>query len=175
MNLDNYVIAQVGRTVGLHGDLKLHLLTDFPKQIRSGNVFESDRGTLEISDWNPTQRRVRFVGYTTPEAARKLTNARLYVSEKQTRETISLNPGEYFWFDIIGCHVVEKDNILGTVKEIERLPGTDYLDISTDASLIQSGLPGTFLLPYLPRYIQSVDLERKRIEVIGARDVLEAS
>ena len=52
MSNDSSLIAQIGRTVGLWGDLKFHLHTDFPEQFKIGTSYQSDRGTLTISDIN---------------------------------------------------------------------------------------------------------------------------
>ncbi len=170
-----FPIAQIGRTVGLNGDLKLHLLTDFPEQFRPGATFHSDRGELTIAAYNPRRGLVRFEGYDTPESARKLTNAKLWSDEEATRRECPLGEGEYYWFDIIGCTVLEGKTRLGRVAEIQRLQGVDYLRIDTDAALTEAGLPESFLIPYIPRYIVSVDTDAKTIATRDAREILEAS
>ncbi len=175
MDRDRFPIARIGRTVGLRGDLKLHLLTDFPDQFQPGRTFESDRGFLEIAAYNPARALVRFVGYDTPEQARTLTHTQLYTTTQATRETITLAAGEYFWFDLIGCRVVESETTLGVVEAIDRMPGGDYLSIRTDAALVDMGCSAAFLVPYVPRYVRSVDLEARQIETVDARDLLEAS
>jgi len=47
-----FFIAQVGKTYGLHGDLKLHLHTDFPEQFKVGYLFQTSFGPLEILRYN---------------------------------------------------------------------------------------------------------------------------
>jgi 16S rRNA processing protein RimM len=175
MKPETFFIAQIGRTVGLHGDLKLNLHTDFPEQFKSGAVFASDRGDLEITDYNPTRNLVRFAGYASVESAKKLTNTKLYSTLEKTHEQVELGEGEHFWFEIIGCDVVEDGEVLGTVDEIDRMLDTDYLAITTAPQWVEAGLPKHFLLPYIPRYIVAADIEAKRIETVDARDVLEAS
>jgi 16S rRNA processing protein RimM len=175
MKSDTFLIAQVGRTVGLHGDLKLNLHTDFPEQFKPGAVFSTGRAELTVEAYNPTRGLVRFVGYASMESAKKLTNTRLYATLEQTRETIALEEGEHFWFEIIGCDVVEGDEVLGRIEEIDRMLDVDYLSIVTDRKLVDAGMPKSFLLPYIPRYILRADTQAKRVETTGARDVLEAS
>ena len=42
-------VAQLGRLVGLKGELKLHLHCDFPEQFKKGKTFQTSRGeTLEV-------------------------------------------------------------------------------------------------------------------------------
>jgi 16S rRNA processing protein RimM len=175
MNPNTFFIAQVGRTVGLHGDLKLNLHTDFPEQFKAGAVFTTDRAELTIETYNPTRRLIRFIGYASVESAKKLTNTKLYTTLDQTKEMVELGDGEHFWFEIIGCNVEEGGEVLGRVEEIDRMLDTDYLSIVTDAALVEAGLPKHFLLPYIPRYILRADTDTKVIEVVDARDVLEAS
>ena len=69
MKSETFFIAQVGRTVGLHGDLKLNLHTDFPEQFKPGAIFVSDRGDLPVEAYNPTRGIVRFIGYASMESA----------------------------------------------------------------------------------------------------------
>ena len=175
MSKETFFIAQVGRTVGLYGDLKLHLHTDFPEQFKKGAVFRSSRGDLTIAQINLKRGTVRFVGYENIDEAKKLTNVKLYADEAQTKANCSLGEGEYFWFDIIGCAVYEGDEKLGEVKDIQRLADVDYLEIKTDELLIASGLPKNFLLPYIDRYIDRADIETKSIFVKDGKAVLEAS
>ncbi|MRI84127.1 MAG: 16S rRNA processing protein RimM [Nitratiruptor sp.] len=167
-------IARLGRSVGLRGDMRFHLLSDFPEQFRKGATFESDRGPLTIERYDPKRGTIKFVGIDSPEAARRYTNAYLYSDEEQTREQIPLEEGEYFWFDIIGCHLYEGEECLGVVEDIQRLPSADYLVVRTSEELAQK-LPKRFLVPYQDPFIEEVDLEQKRIQAQGARAILEAS
>ena len=55
MSNDKFFIAQIGRTIGLWGDLKFHLHTDFPEQFKVGQTYKSNRGNLTIADINEGQ------------------------------------------------------------------------------------------------------------------------
>ena len=165
MSNDNSLIAQIGRTIGLWGDLKFHLHTDFPEQFKVGKTYKSDRGDLTIADINFTRGTIRFTGYESIDSAKKLTNTKLYANEEQTKENCELGEGQHFWFDVIGC----------VVKQDQRMADTDYLAVKTDASLIDAGLSKQFLLPYIERYIIKVDTEEKIVYTKDAKDILEAS
>ena len=175
MSNDNFFIAQIGRTVGLWGDLKLHLHTDFPEQFKVGETFKSNRGDLTISDINHKRGTIRFRGYESVDSAKKLTNAKLYANEEQTKESCELDEGQHFWFDVIGCVVKQEDEVLGHVDDIQRMADTDYLSIKTDKHLVDASLPKNFLLPYIERYIIKVDTEEKIVYTKDAKDILEAS
>jgi len=175
MKQDKFFIAQVGKTVGLWGDLKFHIHTDFPQQFKIGKIYRSDRGSLEILDINMARGIVKFKNHETLDSAKRLTNARIYSSEEETKDSCELKDGEYFWFDIMGLDIIENDNILGQVNDIQRVLDVDYLLIDTDKELIDSGFPKSFLVPYIPRYIIKSDIEAKKIFTKDAKDILEAS
>jgi len=175
MSHETFFIAQIGRTVGLRGDLKLHLHTDFPEQFKKGNTFQSSRGMLRIADANLKRGTVRFEGYESIDEAKKLTNVKLYADEAQTKANCNLEEGQYFWFDIIGSVLKEGDEVLGRIEEIQRMADVDYLSIKTDSRLVDAGLPKHFLLPYIDRYIIKADTNTKTVYAKDAKDVLEAS
>ncbi len=175
MSTDASLIAQIGRTIGLWGDLKFYLHTDFPEQFKIGNTYKSSRGDLTIAAIDLKKGIIRFRGYESIDAAKKLTNVKIFADIEQTRENCALKEGEYFWFDIIGCSLRQEDELLGQVTQIQRMADTDYLMIETDVSLVQAGFSKSFLLPYINRYVLRVDLEEKVIYTKDAKDILEAS
>jgi 16S rRNA processing protein RimM len=171
-----FLIAQIGKTHGLHGDLKLHLHTDFPEQFKIGEIFNSSLGQLEISRINPKRATVAFKGYNDIDSAKKLTNAKIYSSIEETRQKCKLKDGEHFWFDLEGCSIIEDDTLLGVVTQVQRLSDTDYLYIQTSQELIKKeNLPQNFLIPKIDRFILSVDTENKIIKTKDAKEILKAS
>ena len=175
MSNDTSLIAQIGRTVGLWGDLKFHIHTDFPEQFKAGKTYKTDRGDLTISEMNTKRGTIRFQGYESVDAAKQLTNVKIYADIAQTKEDCDLKEGEHFWFDIIGCQVKQEDEILGVVEEIQRMADTDYLSIKTDNALVEAGFSKNFLLPYIDRYIIKSDTQEKIVYTKDAKDILEAS
>jgi len=175
MSQEQFYIAQIGRTIGLWGDLKLNLHTDFPEQFKVGATFKSDRGDLTISDVNFKRGIIRFQGYESIDSAKKLTNAKMYSNLEKTKENCQLDEGQHFYFDIEGCTVVQGDLVLGVVDDIQRMVDTDYLVVKTDEKLVEAEMAKSFLLPYIDRYIISADIEAKKIYTKDAKDILEAS
>ena len=175
MSTEASLIAQVGRTIGLWGDLKFHLHTDFPEQFKVGNTYKSSRGDLTIADINFKRGIIKFRGYESIDSAKKLTNVKIFADIEQTRENCELKEGQHFWFDIIGCSVKQGDELLGKVTDIQRMADTDYLVIETEASLVKADFAKSFLLPYIDRYVLTVGLEEKVVYTKDAKDILEAS
>lgn len=175
MSNDNSLIAQIGRTIGLWGDLKFYIHTDFPEQFTVGKTYKSNRGDLTIADINHARGTILFRGYESVDAAKKLTNAKIFADQHQTRENCELDEGQYFWFDVIGCSVKQDNEVLGRVDDIQRMADTDYLSIKTEKHLVDAGLSKNFLLPYIERYIIKVDTDEKIVYTKDAKDILEAS
>ena len=169
-------IATIGKSVGIKGDLKLHIKCDFPEQFVKGSTFLiSNTERITLSDVDLERGLVRINHISNPEDAKKFTNTKLFATYEETRENCHLNEGEYFWFDLEDCEVYEENNLLGIVKELERLNNTNYLSIQTDETLVKKGLPKSFLVPFIEPFKVAVDIEGKRITLNGAMDILEAS
>lgn len=169
-------VATLGKAVGIAGALRLFLQSDFPEQFVPGATFISKRfGELRVKLMDFNRMLITFKGYETRENARKLTNDTLFSTIEKSQEVAELYEDEYLWIDIIGCTLYEQECCLGQVKEVDRLPIADYLRIETDEQLVAQGLPKQFLLPYQEPFIVNVEIDNQRINVCGAKDILEAS
>ena len=169
-------IATIGKTVGIHGDMKLHIKCDFPEQFKKNSTFLiNKKETITLTDVDLDRGLVKINGLQYPEDCKKYTNAKLFTTYEQTRKNCHLDEGENFWFDIEDCEVYEDDILLGIVNEVERLSVNDYLSVKTDEKLVDKGLPKTFLIPYITPFKKSIDVKKKIITVSGAMDILEAS
>ncbi|MGB5792445.1 ribosome maturation factor RimM, partial [Poseidonibacter sp.] len=90
MNSKIYV-AKLGKTVGLKGDLKLHLDTDFPEQFKTGVTFLTNRKLeLKVVQYNASRQTIRFENYEDIDLAKKLINQELFTSPEQTKENCEL-------------------------------------------------------------------------------------
>jgi 16S rRNA processing protein RimM len=169
---NNIPIAKIGKSYGVKGWVKIHLLTDFPEQFKAGATFQADKTTLTIEHINRKNNTIKFVGFNTPEEAKKLTNRQLYSNEEQSKEDIKLKKDEWFWFDIIGCEVYEDDKLLGVVEDINRINDIDYIVVSINEDL---GYKQKRFLFDFKRHIIDVDIENKKLYVKDTIPILEAS
>jgi len=165
-------IAKIGKTYGVKGWVKLHLLTDFPEQFKVGKTFEADKITLTIENINRKNNTIKFIGYNTPEDAKKLTNRHLYSNEIQSKQEIKLKKDEWFWFDIIECEIYENDKLLGIVEDINRINEIDYIIVNINEKL---GYKQQRFLFDFKRHIIDVDIKNKKIYVKDTIPILEAS
>lgn len=170
------VVAQLGKTVGLQGEIKLHNKSDFPEQFQKGAVFYLKDGTsVCIQKFNSHKQSVIFEGKISQEDVSMLVNSYLYTTKEMTKSSISLDEQEYFYFDIVGLDIEENGEKLGVIVEIENIAGINYFVIETAKYLVESGYAKIFMLPYVDRYIKSCDLQKRCVDTMGAKDILEAS
>ncbi len=174
---DKVYIAKIGKTVGLKGQLKLHIDSDFPEQFSKNAQFITNKNTtLTIESFNKTNNIVKFIDLDTIDEAKKVINQQLFTNIQNTKDNCILNKNQYFWFDLIECELIEEDIKLGKIIDIHRYPISDYLEIQTNTTLVnEKDLAKSFLVPYIDEYILDVNIEEKIILVKGAFDILEAS
>jgi len=173
---DKIYVAKLGRVIGLKGQQKLHIDSDFPEQFKKNLILYTDKNQkLVIESYNATSKAVKFIGIDTIDDAKKLTNKQLFVSQEDTRNKFNLSEKQFFWFDIIGCNIIESGEILGKITDIQRMPLSDYLEKETDKNLRENNYSNSFLLPYIDDYIEKVEIENKIIKVKNAKEILEAS
>ena len=169
-------IATIGKTVGIHGDMKFHIKCDFPEQFVGGATFFTNlKKEITLSDVNLDRGIVKIAGINTIEDAKKFTNAKLFTTREETRKNCHLEDDEYFWFDLEDCEVYEDGKLLGVVNEVERIAVTNYLNVTTDEKLVAAGSAKLFLIPFQEPFRVSVDIDKKIIIVNGGMDILEAS
>ena len=169
-------IAKIGKTVGLKGELKLRIKSDFPEQFKNKSVFSlDDDNNITIEYYNEKNNNIKFYGYNDCQSAKMIVNKNLYTTLEETRKNCILTTNQFFWFDIIGLKVLENNRLLGVVKDIHRYSNIDYLEIITDANLVYMNLPKFFLIPYLQSHIKSVKLDDQSIFTINAFSILENS
>lgn len=176
-NKDSLIeVARIGKTVGLQGELKLHLHCDFPEQFKAGKVFETQKGLkLEIISYNPKRGLIKFRGYEDRQSASVLVNSFLFTSIEETRKSCDLEEDELFWFDVIGLNVKEKNLNLGLVTEIQRIGNVDYMVVKTDDNLLKEGLSKSFYIPFIDRYVLEVKKDEKVVLVKDGLLLLESS
>ena len=174
--MDKIYVARLGRAVGLKGQQKLIIDSDFPEQFTKNSKFFTDKNQeLIIESYNKNNSVVKFIDIDSIESAKKLTNRQLFVSYEDTKKMCNLENKQFFWFDMLDCMIQEEDQELGIIKDIQRMPLSDYLEIETTVILQEKKYPNRFLLPYTDDFIIKVDIKNKIILVKNAIGILEAS
>lgn len=74
--------------------------------------------------------------------------------------------GEYYWVDLIGCTVVNREGLeLGTVSGLLDSGAQSILQLKTSTALGEETKPHERLIPFVDAYIVNVDTAARRIVV----------
>jgi 16S rRNA processing protein RimM len=152
-------IAQIQTAFGVDGEVRAHILTDFPRRFaRLKKVFLGE----ECKPYSVEQAKVRgddvflkLGGVTTPEEAAKL---RLKMVQVPIAEAMPLPKDAYYQYQVIGLNVVSVEGqVLGQVTEILPTGGNDVY--------IVRGEQGELLLPAIADVIKQIDVSADRVVV----------
>jgi 16S rRNA processing protein RimM len=92
-------------------------------------------------------------------AAEALKGARIYVPRSSFP---TADPGEYYWVDLIGLEVANREGIvLGTVKDLMATGPQTVLVIGYE----EGGKPQERMIPFVSAFVDQVDLQARRITV----------
>lgn len=157
------VVALVRGVHGLHGAVRVEVLTDRPEHrfVPGAVLFrEGTDRALTIASAEAVQDgpgwRIRFREITSRDGADTLREAYL---ETAVRPTADLRRGEVYWHEVIGCHVRGLDDAdLGVVKDIYRVAENEVF-------VVGDGPYGTFDLPAVRAFIRIFAPRRGEIVV----------
>jgi 16S rRNA processing protein RimM len=167
---DLVAVAKVVKPKGLKGEVVAEILTDFPERfegLKDVTAVLTDAKRLELKIegcWSQNGRLVmKFGGIDSVDLAETLRNAEICVRES---ETVELEEGEFFDWQIEGCTVETLDGKkVGTVRELQRTGGTE--------NLVVDGESKDFLIPFAEAICVEVDVEKKLIRIDPPEGLLE--
>jgi 16S rRNA processing protein RimM len=165
------IIGKITKPVGLKGELKVLAITDFPDRFKklkdvylldkeeTGLLANSYTGDIKfrIKDVKVSDSilRISFDHYDSPEKVTILKSCFICIPEKYRYK---LPKNQYYFYDLIGCEVYDKGDILGTVKKIENYGSAELISVQT--------LKGSIILiPFIKEFVKNVDLTKKMISV----------
>lgn len=155
------VVGEVSGVYGVRGWLRVRSHTDPVEQILSYGPWQLEgsggRCALRLEGGRVHGRAVlaKLAGIDDRDQARGLVGARISVAREALPE---LEPGEYYWNDLIGLSVVtRRGDDLGTVTGLMATGANDVLVVEGDRQR---------LVPFIDEdVVLSVDLEAGRIQV----------
>ena len=160
--LANVKVGKIGSTYGIHGWLKIQSFTEFGASILEYQPWylEDENGewypvTIEDGRIHGNGLVAKLPGVDTPEAARRFTGKTIMIERLQLP---SLQKNEYYWSDLEGLNVINKDGaLLGKVVYLMATGTNDVLVIKGEKE---------HAIPYLPGdVIVSIDLAKREIHV----------
>ncbi|MCM3130351.1 MULTISPECIES: ribosome maturation factor RimM [unclassified Paenibacillus] len=156
-------VGKIVNTHGIHGELKVLPLTDFPEErFAKGSKLVIDTGeghlpvTVESARLHKNMYVVRLNDFTNINEVEKYKGTMLKVSSEYQSE---LSEDEFYFHQIVGCEVVtDEGETLGTIKEI-LTPGAN------DVWVVKANNGKEILLPYIDEVILHVDVVNQKVTV----------
>jgi 16S rRNA processing protein RimM len=163
-------LARVRKTQGRRGEVAVELHTDVPDRFRVGlRVFalgkDESRRELRIEEFWPHKDFLvlKFAGTDSISDAEELIGCELQVPRS---ERAQLESGWNYVSDLVGCVVFDAGREIGKIEDVQFGTGEAPLLI------VKTG-GGRHEIPYAEAYLQSVDLEHKRIQMQLPEGMLE--
>lgn len=158
-------IGRVAAPIGIRGEVKVEVLTEFPERFRrTGEVYIDEIPYRVVrSRRHGRQVILKLAGIETIEAAERL---RGRLVEIPTEHAVPLPPGRYYHYQIIGLSVVTTDGRqLGQIVQILSTGANDVYIVRQDRREI--------LIPAIGAVVKRVDLEKKIVVVEPIPGLLE--
>jgi len=153
------LVGHLQRAHGIKGEIAMQVITDFPERLLKGKkLWIGDSHIQHIIKsirWKQDLMLLGFEGIDDRSGIDVLVNQDVFI---QTSALPKLPDGRYYFHQLIGLSIFEKENFIGKVTEILETGANDVFVIS---------LPGgkELLLPDIKSVILNVDLEEQKIQV----------
>ena len=166
---DWVAVAFIQTTHGRRGELSADQLTDFPERFAAGlqvvvTMGESQRALrLETARFHKGRVLLKFEGVDSITDAETLRGALVQVPQS---ERVPLPAGRVYVSDLMGCSVLEQEEVIGTVVGWQETGAVPLLRVDCAGEEL--------LIPFTPAICYSVDVVNKQILVhtpAGLREV----
>jgi 16S rRNA processing protein RimM len=159
---ESLIIGHILAPWGIHGEVKVEVVTDFPERFAPGKLVYLNGYPLEIEKCRPHKQHllVKLATIDSVEAAEKLRGQDLTIPRSE------LNPlpeGQYYAFQLIGLNVVTtKGKRLGQITDIMFTAGNDVYIVE-----------GEILIPAIEDVVKSIDLKKGRMLIEAIEGLLD--
>lgn len=148
--------GEIGKPHGISGEVYVVPISDDPRRFQTGSTLLWEDRSLVVEATRPHGNRflVKFEGIETRDQAETLRGP-LYVPIEEAR---SLEEGEFWQHDLVGCEVVSSDGQpAGAVTQVVTGAAHDLLVVATSK--------GERMVPLVKDIVVSVDPEARTIVV----------
>ncbi len=153
------LIGKLQKSHGIHGEISMRVITDFPERIRRGKsvYIGADYKQHKIvgTRWKHNLLLIKLEGFESPESVKPFAGLDVFTSVK---DLPALPEGQYYHHQLIGMRVWEGDEDLGVLGAIMETGANEvYIIDQPDGQEL--------LVPAIPEVILKIDLEQKRMDV----------
>jgi 16S rRNA processing protein RimM len=153
-------IGEILKPWGYRGEVKVKLLTDFPKRVAKLKTVYVGNDTraisLERARLHSGFALFKFSGYDSPESVAKLRGELVQIP---LEDAATLRKGQYYHHQIIGLDVwTTSGERLGTVEEILETGANDVYVVTAEGGR-------EILIPAIQDVVREIDLDGNRIVI----------
>lgn len=161
-------IGKIVNTFGIRGELKVAVYTDFvSERFKKGStVYLSDEHIpVQVKSFKQHKGFLLLLlqNHEDINLVEKYKNTLIYKAKEDIKP---LKKGEYYFSDLAGLNVYVEGILKGKVLKVEEGIGNNNLRIRKEEDGKEC------LVPFLPVFIENVDLAEKRIDVIKMEGLL---
>jgi 16S rRNA processing protein RimM len=154
------LIGKVIRPHGLSGLLKISSYAQSPETFRNSGTVYLGRGSGDLVECRVSSIKpqksfflLKLEGVDRLEESEPYRGADIYINKERLSRK---EPGEYFWFELIGIKAyTTKGELIGTLKHV-------FSTRSNDIYVIGGG-NGEVLVPATQGAVKEIDLENRRM------------
>jgi 16S rRNA processing protein RimM len=128
---EHLLVGRIGRAVGLRGEVEIAVLSDAPDRFAAGATLLLTDALHEVTIGSSRKHNdrtvVMFEEFFDRTAVEGLRGAALYIPAAAAR---SLDEGEFWDHDLIGCRVVTVGgDVVGEVTDVLHQPSGELLEV----------------------------------------------
>ena len=141
----------------MQGQLRVQVLTDFPRRFTPGATIYINRQPMVIErcQWHKGNAIIKLQAVDSLKDAEPLRHQAVEIHYSQLQP---LPEGQYYYFQLIGLKVwTTNGEVVGNITGVLTTPGND--------NYIVSGARGEILIPAIADVIKSIDLNQKRMTI----------
>jgi 16S rRNA processing protein RimM len=166
---DFYLIAEIERFVGKDGFVKITPISDYPERFFDLKKvyldFWGDKKTFVVTDVKKHKGSflLKFENFDSIRDSKILVGRKIFVDDE---EVVKLPENHFFTHDLIDVKVFIKNEKIGVVRDILKLPANDVLVVKKDDGTEQ-------LIPFVLELIDKFQPEKKRLSLNIEKDFFE--
>ena len=166
---DFYLIAEIEQHVGIDGFVKIIPISDYPERFFNLDKvyldFWGDKKTFIVTEVKKHKESflLKFKNFDSIRDSQVLVGRKIFVDDANV---VKLPENHFFIHDLMDVNVFIRDEKIGVVTEILKLPANDVLVVKKDDGTEQ-------LVPFVLELIEKFQPEKKRLSLKIEKDFFE--
>ena len=168
--MSKVAVGKIVNTCGLKGEVKVINYSDFVKErYKKGNVFEvvsednkiNEKLTINAVRSNNKFIYVKFKEIESIEKAQLYKESMLYINSEDLKR---INDDTFYHCELLDMEVYYNNKVIGVISEVSDNGVQDLIRVKEGDK--------SFLVPFLDDFIESIDVENKKIVLKNIEGIL---